>query len=168
MTDPNPILAVRVREMAESDIPAVLSIEVEAFSVPWSRGQFRSEIRNARLSHLLVAEPEEEPGTLVAYACYSLVVDEAHITNFAVRNTHRQRGVAEQLLQSLLDRAISQGARQATLEVRVSNEPAKRLYGKFGFEPAAIRKGYYPDNREDALVMWAELTPASSDKPDSG
>lgn len=156
---PKPLWGVRVREMRESDLAAVMSIEREAFSIPWSPENFRSELRNAGFSHLLVAEPLEAPGGVAGYACYSLVVDEAHITNIAVRKTLHRRGVAAQLLRALLRRAILQGARRATLEVRASNAPAQRLYEKFGFTPAAIRKGYYPDNREDALVMWAVLDP---------
>ncbi|MFQ5915659.1 MAG: ribosomal protein S18-alanine N-acetyltransferase [Nitrospinota bacterium] len=159
-------LLVRVRDMRESDLAAVMSIERESFSVPWSRENFRSEFRNVGVCSFLVAEPEEEPGTVAGYACYSLVVDEAHITNFAVRSAYRRRGVAEQLLPFLLNKARSEGARRATLEVRVSNGPAISLYTKFGFEPAAVRKRYYPDNREDALVMWSLLPPGPRDEPD--
>ncbi|MFQ5693030.1 MAG: ribosomal protein S18-alanine N-acetyltransferase [Nitrospinota bacterium] len=157
MSRTKPLLPVRIREMRESDLDAVLRIEREAFPVPWSRENFRVELRNPAVSRLLVAEPEGEPGTVAGYACYSLVVDEAHITNFTVRRDFRRRGVAEQLLQFLLDGAVRQGARQATLEVRASNEPATRLYAKFGFAPVGVRKEYYPDNREDALVMLADL-----------
>ena len=161
MSATKPTLSVRIREMRESDLAAVMAIEREAFTVPWSLENFSSELRHPGVSHLLVAEPEGEPGAIAGYACYSLVVDEAHIMNFAVRAGNRRRGVADQLLQALVERAVAQGARRATLEVRVSNEAAKRLYAGFGFEAAAIRKGYYPDNGEDALVMCAILGPGS-------
>ena len=168
MSSTKPKMSVRIREMREADLDAVLAIEVEAFPVPWSAANFRSELGFPGISHLLIAEPEGKPGTVAGYACFSLVVDEAHITNFAIRNAHRRRGVGEQLLQSLLKRARSQGACSATLEVRVSNEAATRLYSKFGFAPAATRKAYYPDNKEDALVMWVLFGSEDRDSPESG
>lgn len=168
MSSNKPKMPVRIREMREADLDAVLAIEVEAFPVPWSVANFRSELGFPGISHLLVAEPEGKPGAVAGYACYSLIVDEAHITNFAIRNAHRRHGVGEQLLLSLLKRARSQGACSATLEVRASNEAATRLYSKFGFVPAATRKGYYPDNKEDALVMWVLFGSEDRDSPESG
>ena len=150
-------LAVRIREFRESDLEAIMAIEVEAFSVPWSRENFRNEYENEAISHFLVAELEDHPGTVAGYMCCFLVLDEVHITNLAVGKKFRRRGIAEQLLLHFLKASEKQGARWATLEVRVSNEPARRLYTKFGFAPSGIRKGYYPDNKEDALIMWADL-----------
>ena len=156
-------LSVRIREFQESDLDAIMAIEVEAFSVPWSRESFRNEYENKGVSHFFVAELRDKPGIAVGYVCYSLILDEVHITNFAVGKNYRRRRIAEQLLLHFQDKTKKQGARWATLEVRVSNEPARRLYTKFGFAPSGIRKGYYPDNKEDALIMWADLdsTPRS-------
>jgi ribosomal-protein-alanine N-acetyltransferase len=150
-------LPVRIRKFRESDLDAIMAIEVEAFSVPWSRENFRNEYENKGVSHFVVAELQDKPGTVAGYVCYSLILDEVHITNFAVGKNYRRRGIAEQLLLHFHETAKKQGAQWATLEVRVSNEPARRLYTKFGFAPSGIRKGYYPDNKEDALIMWADL-----------
>lgn len=161
-------LPVLIRKMRDSDINDVMAIEAEAFSVPWTRDHFLQELDLPEISNLIVAEAEGLSGAMVGYACYSLIVDEAHITNFAVRDIYRRKGIGEQLLHHLLDRAIRQGARRATLEVRLSNQAARWLYEKFGFSPVGIRKAYYPDNKEDALVMWANLSKEAFDTCPAG
>ena len=150
-------LNLTIRPMEEADLPAVLAIERESFTSPWSLAVFRRELQDKEVSHLLVAEvsPSEGGQWVVGYACYWLVMDEAHITNIAVRQGYRRRGVAHRLLTEMLRGAKLQGAKRATLEVRLSNEGAQRLYERHGFQSAAIRKRYYPDNGEDALVMWS-------------
>ncbi len=161
-------LPVHIREMRDSDMNDVMAIETEAFSVPWIRDHFLQELDLPGISNLLVAEAEGSSGTMAGYACYSLIVDEAHITNFVVRDIYRRKGIGEQLLHHLLDRATRQGARCATLEVRLSNQAARWLYEKFGFAPAGIRRDYYPDNKEDALVMWANLSKEAFDTCSTG
>ena len=100
--------------MRDSDINDVMAIEAEAFSVPWTRDHFLQELDLPEFSNLIVAEAEGLSGAMAGYACYSLIVDEAHITNFAVRDIYRRKGIGEQLLHHLLDRATRQGARRAT------------------------------------------------------
>jgi ribosomal-protein-alanine acetyltransferase len=99
---------------------------------------------------------------IVGYAGLWLMVDEAHVTTFAIHPDHRRQGLGERLLLALLDIAIERGASEATLEVRLSNLPARRLYEKFGFRPVGIRPRYYTDNNEDALIMTTERLGAPS------
>lgn len=150
-------LNLTIRPMVEADLPAVLAIERESFASPWSLAVFRRELHDKEVSHLLVAEVSSSEGGqwVVGYACYWHVLDEAHITNIAVKKGYRRRGVGCRLLTQMIQTAKLRGAKRATLEVRLSNEAAQRLYERHGFQAAAIRKGYYPDNGEDALVMWS-------------
>lgn len=151
---------IRMRPMAPEDVPVVAAIEARSFSLPWSERAFRAELAEKRNSHLIVAEgppPDGDgsrPGRVLGYACWWLVVDECHILNLAVSPECRRRGVADVLLAGLLEGARKRGAGRATLEVRASNRAAIALYEKHGFAPVAFRKEYYPDNQEDALIMW--------------
>jgi ribosomal-protein-alanine N-acetyltransferase len=138
--------------MERKDLPRVMEIERECFPVPWSENAYLTEIHN-RSAYYVVACSEN---LVVGYAGMWLVMDEAHITTLGVARSHRRQRIAEQLLINLLDEAMHRGARRATLEVRESNLAAQSLYKKFEFTPVAIRRGYYTDNREDALVMWIE------------
>lgn len=149
-------LPVRVEAMMAVDLEAVLAIERASFPAPWPRKIFLQELHDDHIARLFVARAAESThqGTVVGYACAWLVVDELHITNFAVHPEFRRRHVADQLLQGVLTRAQEQGGRQALLEVRASNRGAQRLYGRFGFAPVAVRKGYYTDDNEDAIVMF--------------
>ena len=150
-------LHVTIRPMEEADLPAVLAIEREVFPLSWSPAVFRQELKDKDLAHLFVAEvalPGGERG-VVGYTCCWIVSDEVHITNLAVEEAYRRQGVAHRLLTEMLNGAKIKGARRATLEVRLSNEVAWCFYERHGFQAAAIRKGYYPDNGEDALVMWS-------------
>lgn len=146
---------VRLRPMRRGDLDAVARIEAASFALPWSREMFRRELDEIENSHLLVAE-DPGGGALLGYACWWEVVDECHITNFAVAPAARRRGVGAFLLRGLLDDARRRGALRATLEVRAGNAAGIALYEKEGFTMAAIRRGYYPDTGEDALVMWKE------------
>ncbi|HXQ95652.1 MAG TPA: ribosomal protein S18-alanine N-acetyltransferase [Candidatus Acidoferrales bacterium] len=136
--------------MGVDDIPAVHEIERASFTAPWPTYAFRQELEANRLARYLVARDGER---IVGYAGLWLMVDEAHITTFAVAPDRRRQGVAERLLLELLRIAESVGAAVATLEVRVSNLPARRLYEKYGFRPVGVRPRYYTDNNEDALIM---------------
>lgn len=143
--------------MRVEDVDRVLAIERLSFPLPWSRESFIREICEIDNSRLLVVMEDEEAGAdLMGYACWWEVVDECHITNFAVAPAHRRKGVADVLLGRILEDAKGRGLLRATLEVRLGNAAAIALYEKWGFTAAAMRPRYYPDNSEDALVMWKE------------
>ncbi|MEG9299005.1 ribosomal protein S18-alanine N-acetyltransferase [Mangrovibacillus sp. Mu-81] len=143
-----------IRFMTVDDLDAVMEIEHSSFSIPWSREAFYNEIEQNHLSTYLVVEDGEH---IAGYCGVWLVVDEAHITNVAVLPDYRGQGLGEALMQRIMDISKEVGARLMTLEVRVSNEAAKGLYRKMGFQDGGIRKRYYSDNQEDALVMWVNL-----------
>ena len=155
---------MKTRAMRVEDVDQVHAIERLSFPLPWSRESFIREICEIDNSHLLVVTADEEapdtPGTsgagVMGYACWWEVVDECHITNFAVAPAHRRKGVADFLIERILGDARGKGLLRATLEVRLGNAAAIALYEKWGFTAAAMRPRYYPDNREDALVMWKE------------
>jgi ribosomal-protein-alanine N-acetyltransferase len=148
-----PPVALRVEPMTFADIPAVHAIERSSFAVPWPDDAYRSELATNRLASYIVARTDDE---VVGFAGLWVMVDEAHVTTFAVEPRWRRRGVGERLLLALLDIAEARRAREATLEVRLSNVPARRLYEKFGFRPVGIRPRYYSDNGEDALIMTTD------------
>jgi len=145
-----PPLKVRVEPMTAADIPAVHRIEHASFPVPWPDYAFRQELETNRLAHYLVVHVGSRA---VAYAGIWMMVDEAHVTTFAVLPDWRRQGIGGRLLLALLRLAQEHGARVATLEVRVSNVAARALYQRFGFRPVGIRPRYYSDNAEDALIM---------------
>lgn len=148
-----PPLRLRVEPMSLDDLVAVHRIERSSFAVPWPDDAYRSEIQGNRLASYLVVRSGDE---VVAYGGIWLMVDEAHVTTFAVDPAWRRQGVGETLLLALLDLAVARHAREATLEVRLSNVPARRLYEKHGFRPVGLRPRYYSDNGEDALIMTTE------------
>jgi len=140
-----------IERMTEAHLPEVMRIEREVFMPGWSEEAFRSDLRNPSALYLNL----RLNGKLVAYAGMWIVIDEAHITNVAVKPEYRGRKFAQRLIHRLLSIARERGCVKAFLEVRVSNTPAQKLYEKFGFRPVAIRPKYY-DNIEDALIMWLE------------
>jgi len=144
---------LRIRPMTGADLPAVQLIERASFATPWPPHAYRQELEANRLAHYLVATLG---GEVVAYGGIWLMVDEAHVTTFAVHPRYRRRRIGERLLLSLLDLSVDRHAREATLEVRLSNLAARRLYEKYGFRPVGIRPRYYSDNGEDALIMTTE------------
>jgi [ribosomal protein S18]-alanine N-acetyltransferase len=139
--------------MTLDDLRAVHAIERASFSVPWPDDAYRNELLTNRLASYVVARAGE---VVVGFAGLWVMVDEAHVTTFAVDPGWRRRGVGERLLLALLDIAVTRRAREATLEVRLSNMPARRLYEKYGFRPVGIRPRYYSDNGEDALIMTTD------------
>ncbi len=205
-------LAIRAEErqpfviepMEMDDIPAVMAVERQSFTMPWPGNAYRRELAENRLAHYVVARrtfpvarSEEdvsggdasstvpsEPGGLrglwkrivgglggpvelpaledersrrvVGYAGIWLMVDEAHVTTIAVAPAYRGLGVGELLLLSLVDISRSIGAQYLTLEVRVSNTQAQNLYRKYLFKETGVRRRYYSDNNEDALIMWSD------------
>ena len=148
-----PPLRIRVEPMTVEDLRAVHAIERASFFVPWPDDAYRNEILTNRLATYVVARAGDE---IVGFGGLWVMVDEAHITTFAVDPRWRRRGVGEWILLALLDRAQERHAREATLEVRLSNMPARRLYEKYGFRPVGIRPRYYSDNGEDALIMTTD------------
>jgi [ribosomal protein S18]-alanine N-acetyltransferase len=139
--------------MTSADIPDVHDIERSSFPVPWPPYAFRQELESNRLAHYLVVRVD---GEIVAYGGVWLMVDEAHVTTFAVRPEWRRRGIGGRLMLELLAFAKGVGASVATLEVRLTNVAARNLYQRFGFRPVGVRPRYYSDNGEDALIMTTE------------
>lgn len=140
--------------MELKDIEDVLKIEHESFAAPWSRDAFINELTHNRFAVYIVIEEEEQ---VIGYCGVWVIVDEAHITNIAILPEHRGKKLGEALLTKVMEVTKQLGAEKMTLEVRVSNDVAKGLYRKLGFQDGAIRRGYYTDNQEDALVMWVNL-----------
>jgi ribosomal-protein-alanine N-acetyltransferase len=149
MTEP----VLLIRPMTVDDLVSVQLIERASFTTPWPPQAYRQELEANRLAAYLVGLMG---GEVVAYGGIWLMVDEAHVTTFAVHPRYRRRRIGERLLLSLLDLSVDRHAREATLEVRLSNLAARRLYEKYGFRPVGIRPRYYSDNGEDALIMTTE------------
>lgn len=147
-------LAVEFRSMRMEDIPEIVEVELESFTAPWTPEAFRQELKYNQNAHYIVMLHE---GRIIGYAGMWLIIDEAHITNVAIREKYRGKKLGRKLLRHLIDSALLLGAERMTLEVRVSNRIAQSLYERFGFRPVGIRKGYYSDNHEDALIMWADI-----------
>lgn len=145
------ITRVALEAMRLEDLPRVLEIERESFRTPWPRDAYTHELTDNRLAAYIVARAEAQ---LVGYAGMWVILDEAHVTTIAVDPEYRGQHIGERLLIGLLDAAIARGARWMTLEVRRSNVTAQTLYKKYGFREIGVRKAYYSDNREDAIVMW--------------
>ncbi|MFD0588877.1 ribosomal protein S18-alanine N-acetyltransferase [Paenibacillus sp. GCM10027627] len=146
------------RPMVKEDIPYIIAIEQEAFTSPWSEEAFHNELNNNMFARYYVMEGN---GELLGYGGMWIIMDEAHITNIAIRADARGKGLGNRLLEQLQHKALHFGAAKMTLEVRASNTIAQSLYLKYGFEPSGIRPRYYSDNEEDALIMWAELNVGS-------
>ncbi len=144
---------VVITDMTLDDIAAVQEVERNSFPVPWPANAFRQELTQNRNARYVVARGE---GAVVGYAGLWLMVDEAHVTTFAVLPGFRRRRIGERILQRLFEIAGELGAAWLTLEVRASNLGAQRLYEKYGFRRAGVRRRYYSDNNEDALIMWTE------------
>jgi ribosomal-protein-alanine N-acetyltransferase len=144
------VRGLRFERLEEKHIPAILDIENVSNGSPWSERSFRNELTHTH-GIMLVALDHD---AVVGYAGAWLVVDEAHITTVAVAPNHRRRGIGRILTEKILTEAKEKGMACSTLEVRAGNEAAIQLYTKLGFVETARRKGYYPDNKEDAIVMW--------------
>ena len=141
--------------MSFGDIDQVCEIENLSFAIPWSRESFESELSQNNLARYIVAKVN---GKVVAYGGMWIILDEGHITNIAVHPDYRGQKIGEKLVEALLREAKESNAERITLEVRASNDAARKLYQKQGFTDGGIRKGYYGDNREDAIIMWKKLT----------
>ncbi|MGG1291829.1 ribosomal protein S18-alanine N-acetyltransferase [Bacillus smithii] len=145
---------IQYRFMRIEDIDEVMEVEHSSFTLPWTKESFYYELEQNHFAHYLVVVVNDK----VAGYCGSwIILDEAHVTNIAVLPQYRGRGFGEALLRKMMELARGLGAKTMTLEVRVSNMPAQSLYKKLGFQKGGIRKGYYTDNQEDALIMWVNL-----------
>ena len=148
-----PPVKLTLQPMSVEDIPAVHAIESASFPTPWPPYAFRQELETNRMAHYLVVRAGER---VIAYAGIWLMVDEAHVTTFAVLPAYRRRGVGGLLLSGLMALSADTGATVLTLEVRLGNVAARQLYQRFGFRPVGVRPRYYSDNGEDALIMTTE------------
>ncbi len=146
---------IELRRLTLADLAAIERIEQRAYPTPWSRSMFASELAKSS-SICLGAVDTDEGEVLVAYLIISRYSDAWHVMNVAVHEDYRGQGVATRLLGRLFELTAGDGRRGYTLEVRVSNSGAIKLYEKLGFVPRGIRRGYYTDNREDALIMWKD------------
>ena len=144
--------AVDIRPLALADLNAIEVIERRSYPTPWSRSMFAGEL--AKPTSLCLGAFEDDE--LAGYLIISRYVDAWHVMNIAVAPQFRRRGIATALLQKLFEQTEDGSRRGYTLEVRVSNEGAIKLYERLGFTARGTRRGYYTDNREDALIMWRD------------
>ncbi|MEA4899772.1 ribosomal protein S18-alanine N-acetyltransferase [Bacillota bacterium Meth-B3] len=154
---------ITISLMTLEDIDQVHEIECACFSIPWSRQAFATEVRENQCARYLVLK---EDGEAVAYAGVWFVLDEAHITNIAVRPDRRGLGYGEAVTRALMQLAADSGMSMLELEVRVSNRAARALYEKLGFVEVGLRKRYYADTGEDALLMACEHLPEAHPEDD--
>lgn len=143
-----------IRQMCISDIDELMVLELACFTVPWSRGMLEDELYNSHAWYRVI----EVESRIAGYAGMWKILDEGHITNIAIHPDFRKKGLATRLINDLIEHARSCAINALTLEVRESNTPALNLYKAMGFTVKGKRKRYYPDNREDALIMWLNLT----------
>lgn len=137
-----------------NDVEKLLEIERASFTLPWTKQAFENEFYQNQYALYIGLEDQ---GTLIGYCGVWLILDEAHITNIAILPQYRGMKLGEMIMNKMMEIASSRGAIVMTLEVRVSNRVAQSLYRKLGFQDGAIRKNYYSDNQEDALVMWVNF-----------
>ena len=143
---------VELRRLVLADLEEIDEIERRSYPTPWSRSMFASEL--AKPSSLCLGAFDGD--RLIGYLIISRYVDAWHVMNVAVEQRHRRQGIASLLLNRLFELTAGRSRRGYTLEVRVSNSEAIALYERLGFQARGIRRGYYTDNREDALIMWKD------------
>jgi ribosomal-protein-alanine N-acetyltransferase len=145
------------RVTSAEDLGGLLAVEQASFLNPWTRDMYVAELENQGVSYLFVARDTD--GRVVGFCGFWHVVDELHVNNLAVLPEHRRQGIATKILGRVFEVGRRVGARRATLEVRRSNEIARRLYERFGFTVGGVRRGYYRDPDEDALILWRDGFP---------
>ncbi|SHN35197.1 ribosomal protein S18-alanine N-acetyltransferase [Gracilibacillus kekensis] len=145
---------VQFRKMKESDIEAVRNIDKQSFPKPWPEDIYYEELKNNNYAVYFVAIVDDN---IVGFCGCWMILDEAQITNIAVDPSYRGKGYGQGLFQYVINYGIAHGIRLLSLEVRVSNIVAQRMYKNFGLQPGGIRKNYYTDNQEDAIVLWVNL-----------
>ncbi|MGH9150433.1 MAG: ribosomal protein S18-alanine N-acetyltransferase, partial [Acidimicrobiales bacterium] len=146
-------LTVHLVPMRRRHLRTVLRIEAQVYPRPWSLSLFLSELAIRTTRAYYVARVD---GLVVGYAGLMVTGEDGHVTNLAVDPAWHRQKIGSRLLANLAREALARGARNLTLEVRVSNHAAQALYARFGFRPAGLRKNYYAETNEDALIMWAE------------
>jgi ribosomal-protein-alanine N-acetyltransferase len=151
-------VTVELRRLGLEDLDAVEEIERASYPAPWSRSMFASEL--AKPSSISLGATRD--GELVGFLVISRYVDAWHVMNLAVAPGQRRLGIASALLERLFELTASDLRRGYTLEVRASNLGAIRLYERHGFEARGVRRGYYTDNREDAVIMWRDPGPPAA------
>jgi [ribosomal protein S18]-alanine N-acetyltransferase len=149
-----------LRRLQLRDLAAIEEIERSSYPTPWSRSMFAGEL--TKPSSICLGAFDGETGALLGYLIISRYVDAWHVMNVAVAPEHRRRGIAATLLDRLFELTAGDGRRGYTLEVRISNTSAIKLYERAGFRARGIRRGYYTDNREDALIMWRDPVQAQA------
>ena len=142
-----------IRDMVSSDVDGVFQVEKNCFEHHWSKGEFEKEMKND-VANYLVAEINNK---IVGYVGIWFIAGEGHITNVAVHSDYRGKKIGDELIKHLVKKCIENDIFAMTLEVRVSNIVAQNLYKKYGFKLSGIRKEYYSDNKEDAMIMWSQL-----------
>ena len=147
---------VELRRLGLGDLRAIEEIERRSYPTPWSRSMFAGELAKPSSICLGAFDADGEEGTLAGYLIVSRYVDAWHVMNVAVDPDHRGHGIGTLLLERLFELTADDARRGYTLEVRVTNSVAIALYERLGFEARGIRRGYYTDNREDALIMWKD------------
>ena len=147
-------MTLEFRRLKLRDLTAIEEIERSAYPTPWSRSMFAGEL--AKPSSICLGAIDADENRLVGYLIISRYVDAWHVMNLAVAVSHRRRRIATRLMERLFEVTSGDGRRGYTLEVRVSNEAAIKLYESLGFKARGVRRGYYTDNREDALIMWKD------------
>ncbi|SES24129.1 ribosomal-protein-alanine N-acetyltransferase [Gracilibacillus ureilyticus] len=145
---------VEFRQMTEADIDRVYEIDLLSFPKPWPKDIYYEEMQTNNFARYFVAVVGDE---IVGFCGSWMILDEAQITNIAIDPAYRGNHYGEGLFQYVLNYAVANGVKRLSLEVRVSNLVAQRMYKKFGLLPGGIRKNYYTDNQEDALVLWVNL-----------
>jgi ribosomal-protein-alanine N-acetyltransferase len=143
--------AIRLEPMSPEWVDGVYAIEVASFSLPWSKESLLEEAQGLSGAHYLIARRGQD---VLGYGGFRQVLDEAHITNIAVAPAYRKQGIGRQLMNALMELCPHLGILYMTLEVRISNQAALRLYEQCGFTAAGVRPGYYEKPREDAVIMW--------------
>jgi len=156
-------IEVHIAPMRRRHLRSVLRIEAQVYPKPWSHSLFVSELALRSTRAYVVAKIGRD---IVGYAGLMMSLSDGHVTTIAVEPTLHRHGIGTRLLHALAATAISRGAENLTLEVRASNDAAQALYARFGFAPAGVRKGYYVETKEDAIVMWANdvHAPAYADR----
>ena len=143
----------------DRDLEGVIEVEAASFTNPWTRDMYSWELRNRSVCHILIVRNED--CWVAGFCAFWIVFDEMHINNLALRPQFRAQGIGTALLRCALGEARELGARRATLEVRASNDPARRLYARLGFYVAGTRRNYYTNPVEDALILWRDEEVAS-------
>lgn len=143
-----------IRKMEITDINAVIDVEKASFKTPWPEEIFYQELNDNKHAHYFVSLVDKQ---VIGYAGLWIILHDAQVTNIAIRPEFRRKNLGEKLFHYICHYAMKKGVQRLSLEVRASNIVAQRMYRKFGLVPGGIRKGYYTDNEEDAIIMWVNL-----------